>query len=262
MFWRSGAVVLLGALAASSPMLGTNFSFTGAFSFDTDVQLFTFTVNNPTAGVAFRTWSYAGGTNSAGQVIPAGGFEPLISLFDATGTGLNPQQSGPCTGNTGNPLTTLPPDPTTGACADVYYPTTVSFPGGIWQPGTYTIALTEYVNPAVGDLSDGFLLALQGFPVPGNVTCMTSAPGVQGTPPTIPVDQPFCDEFLPGTQRTGNWALDIIGVDSATQATSTPEPGSATLFVLGAVALAIRKRRSGCRRRDVCLNASPKKPAE
>ena len=245
MFLRSGALGLLAALAACGPMSATNFSFTGTFAFDTDVQLFTFTVNAPTAGVAFRTWSYAGGTNSAGQGIPAGGFEPLISLYDATGGQMNPQQSGPCTGNTGNPLTTLPADPTTGACGDVYYPTTLSFPGGVWQPGTYTIALTEYVNPAAGNLSDGFLLALQGYPVPGNVTCMTSAPGVQGTPPTIPVDQPFCDEFLPGTQRTGNWALDIINVDSASAAgaTSTPEPGSAALFVLGATALVIRRRR-------------------
>ena len=31
--------------------------------------------------VTFQTWSFGGGTNAAGTVIPAGGFDPLISLF-------------------------------------------------------------------------------------------------------------------------------------------------------------------------------------
>jgi hypothetical protein len=44
------------------------------------------------------------------------------------------------------------------------------------------------------------------------------------------VDQPFCDEFDPGVQRTGTWALDILNVDDASQ---MPEPGSAGLAVLG-----------------------------
>jgi hypothetical protein len=245
---RSQTIVIgiLAVLGGGVCSKATNFSFTGTFSFDTDVQFFTFTLANPTAGVSFRTWSYVGGTNAAGTVIPSGGFEPQLSLFAPDGTGMNPGPSGPCTGNTGNPLTTLAPDPITGACADVYYPTTLSFPGGIWAPGTYTVALSEYINPAVNNLSDGFLLALQGFTVPGNYTCMVGAPGVQGNPPTIAVDQPFCDEWDPGTQRTGNWALDIIGVDSATGPVATPGPGTLPFFLVGssAVAILLRRRRT------------------
>ncbi len=60
-----------------------NFSFTGTFSQDDQLELFQFTA--PSALVTLETWSYAGGTNANGAVIPAGGFDPHISLFDATG---------------------------------------------------------------------------------------------------------------------------------------------------------------------------------
>ena len=222
------------------------FSFTGTFNWDTDVQLFTFTVDTPTPDVAFRTWSYSGGTNFAGATIPSGGFEPALSLFDASGNEMNPQSSGPCTGDTGNPLTTLPPDPVTGACGDVYYPTTLSFPGGEWEPGTYTLGLSLYSNPAAGPtLGDGFLIPLQGFPVPSNYSCMVGAPGVQGSPPTVPVTSPFCDEFDPGVERTGNWALDILNVASAQElsSSSVPEPDRFTFAALGGLGLLFLRRR-------------------
>ncbi len=237
-----GALSLMAGSAAAS-----SFSFQGAFNFDTDTQFFTFTVNTPTNNVAFRTWSYSGGTDSAGDIIPAGGFEPLLSLWDSNGNEMNPQASGPCTGDTGNPLTTLPPDPVTGACGDVYYPTTLSFPGGTWLPGTYTLAISLYSNPAVGNLTDGFLAPLQGIPVPSNYSCEVGAPGVQGSPPTVPVTDPFCDEFLPGTERTGNWALDILNVGSAAELSSVPEPATISLVLIGAAALLVRGRRFSSR---------------
>jgi len=236
------AILFGGCLRASS------FSFTGTFTWDTDVQFFTFTVTTPTPDVTFRTWSYSGGTNFAGASIPSGGFEPTISLFDSTGNEMNPKGSGPCTGDTGDPLTTLAPDPVTGACGDVYYPTSYSFPTTPWSPGTYTLALSLYSNPAAGPtLGDGFLIPLQGFPVPSNFSCMDSAPGVQGDPPTVPVDSPFCDEFDPGVERTGNWALDILNVSSAQELSSSfvPEPCSVTLAVLGGLGLLFLRRRRG-----------------
>jgi len=184
-------------------------------------------LKDPTPGVALRTWSYAGGTNAAGQTIARGGFEPYLNLYMADGTQMNPGQSGGCAGG-------LALDPITKVCGDVYYPTTLSFPGGVWDAGTYTVVLSTFANPGVGNLSDGFFApAVLGLNGPSNFTCQVGSPGYQGNPPTIGVDQPFCDEFLPGTERTGNWALDILNVDSATEA---PEPGSAGLGVLGGAA--------------------------
>jgi hypothetical protein len=241
--WRHIAGLIL-LLLVSSHARADNFSFTGTFTHDTDLQFFTFTLASPTAGVALRTWSYAGGTNAAGQAIPSGGFEPYLNLYFAGGAldglQMNPGISGPCTvPPTGNPVVDLLPDPTTGACADVYYPTTLSFPGGTWDAGTYTVVLSTFANPGIGNLPAGFF-AEQVLGVSGNFTCQV----YQGTPPTIPIDQPFCDEFAPGTQRTGNWALDILNVDSVTGPASIPEPSTLALSLVTSLFLVTRRKRS------------------
>lgn len=156
---------------------------------------------------------------------------------------MNPGASGPCTSPlTGNPLTDLLPDPVTGVCGDVYYPTTLSYPGGEWMPGTYILALTLAGNAGVGNLSDGFFAStVLGLPAHSNFTCQVGAPGYQGNPPTAPVDGAFCDQWMPGVQRTGTWALDILNVDSAA---ALPEPATLPCAVAALVAgLALRRRR-------------------
>lgn len=72
---------LLGSFAANA----ASFSFTGNLASDSDHQLFTFTVSQET-DIAIRTLGFAGGTNSAGQTISAGGFDPMIALFAMDGT--------------------------------------------------------------------------------------------------------------------------------------------------------------------------------
>lgn len=237
----SGLALLI---LTSSAVHAANMSFTGTFTHDTDLQTFTFTLAAPAPGVALRTWSYAGGTNAAGQVIPSGGFEPYLNLYLADGTQMNPGFAGPCTvPPTGDPVSDLLPDPTTGACADVYYPTTRSFPGGIWDAGTYTVVLSTFANPGIGNLSDGFFAEqVLGLTPPSNFTCLVGSPGNQGNPPTVPTDQPFCDAFLPGTQRTGNWALDILFDDGLPP--SIPEPSTLALGLLGGLFLAARRMRA------------------
>jgi hypothetical protein len=226
--WRAFLILIVLLLMGSLANASTDFSFSGTFQHDTDLQTFTFTLLNPTPGVELRTWSYAGGTDAAGDVISSGGFEPYLNLYLADGTQMNPGWSGPC----GGPLAA---DPVTGACGDVYYPTTLSFPGGIWSAGTYIVVLSTFANPGIGNLSDGFFAnQVLGFPDGSNFTCQVGAPGYQGNPPVVGVDEPFCDEFLAGTQRTGNWELDIVGVDRATQSTpDVPEPGSLVLLGTG-----------------------------
>src|SRR5438094_440923 len=81
-WWRfvlTVAVILLFSRVSTA----ANFSFIGAFVQDDDRQNFTFT--SPSGSVTIRTWSYAGGTNAAGSVVAAGGFDPVLSVFDSTG---------------------------------------------------------------------------------------------------------------------------------------------------------------------------------
>lgn len=241
MLRRHHFAALISLLLAAPLAHATNFSYTGTFSHDTDLATFTFTLNAPTPGVTLRTWSYAGGTNADGQLIPAGGFEPLLNLYMSDGTGMNPGYAGlfpgfagTCTSSPGPGDLTL--DPVSGACADVYYPTTRSFPGGVWAPGTYTIVLSTFANPGIGNLSDGFFAEqVLGLTPPGNFICSM----YEGSPPSIPLDQPFCDEWNPGVQRDGHWALDILNVDSVTRSgTSLPEPGTLALMAAALTMLA------------------------
>ena len=233
----AGSIVML--LAQTAP--AADFSFSGTFNFDTDVQLFTFTLAADTPNVLLRTWSYAGGTNGSGVLIPAGGFQPVIDIFDSAGNLLNPGIAIPCGGATAM-------DPVTGECGDAYYPTTLSFPGGDWAAGTYTVALTEDANAAVGPtLADGFFgSAVLGVTPPGNWTCESGSPGFQGSPAPVPVGNAFCDEFDPGVERTGDWALDILNVTSASEpGVLTPEPAGVLLMTFGLAGIEwIRRRRA------------------
>lgn len=240
MFDRRIILAVLAFLSLTLFANADNFSFTGTFQHDTDLQTFTFTLASDTPGVTLRTWSYAGGIDAAGENIAAGGFEPFLNLYFSDGTQMNPGPGGSC-------MAPVNVDPVSHGCGDVYYPTTIPFPGGTWSAGTYIVVLSTFANFGVGNLSDGFFAEqVLGFPAGSNFTCMVGPIGYQGNPPTIAVDQPFCDEFLNNTQRTGNWELDILGVDSATQegVAAVPEPTSLVLLGTGLASFAgaIRRR--------------------
>lgn len=78
------AALAVGCANASA----VDFSFSGMFTGDDDVQLFDFSVGMASL-VTFRTLSYAGGTNAAGTVIARGGFDPILALFDSRGFLIN-----------------------------------------------------------------------------------------------------------------------------------------------------------------------------
>ena len=94
------------------------------------------------------TYSYGGGTSLTGAVVPAGGLEPYLSLFDSGGNFLASTFFG----------TTCPPGANSigGNCFDE------ALDGGTLTPGTYQIALTAFENMSLaenngtGTLSDGF----------------------------------------------------------------------------------------------------------
>lgn len=138
------AVLLLASANASA----VDFSFSGHFTGDDDVQLFDFSVGMESQ-VTFRTLSYAGGTNAAGTVIARGGFDPILALFDSRAVLINQNDDGGFR---------VPGDPVTGAHWDTYLQS-------VLQPGTYTVSVMQYVNFALGpNLSNGFLGAhTRGF---------------------------------------------------------------------------------------------------
>lgn len=92
-------LLFVATLICSFAANAASFSFTGNFIQDSDHQIFKFTVTDET-DVLIRTFGYAGGTNAAGNMIPNTGFDPMIALFDSTGTMI--EWNDDCTANLDN----------------------------------------------------------------------------------------------------------------------------------------------------------------
>ena len=208
-------LAILVAAFAALPAHAASFSFTGSFNADDDVQLFSFTLGSSST-VTLTTLSYAGGLSSAGPLIAPGGFDGILSLFDATGALLSQNDD------------TAPPDvgvdPVTGQSYDAFLQLLLG-------PGDYTVALTQFDNFVLaGNLANGFTYT--GSPTFTSIFgCSNGA---------------FCDSTV--ANRTSAWAVDIRQVDQASAATSAvPEPASVVLLGIGLVLAAggMRKRRAG-----------------
>ena len=198
------------ALSVSSVVCrADNFSFTGNFTGINDVQLFTFTVG-ATSNVTLVSYGYAGGTNSAGTVIAEGGFDPILALFQGTGP------SAVYVGQNDDGGSSVPADSVTGAHYDTYLNLT-----GL-TAGEYTVSIQDYSNFANGPtLGDGF----SGGALTG------------GT---------FRDAT--GHDRNGNWAFDVLGVESASTPPTSPVPEPSSIVLLGTglagLVTAVRRRMS------------------
>ncbi len=181
----TAAFLLAGASAAQA----ASFSFTGSFDADDDVQFFDFNVTS-TSDVVLRTYSYAGGTNAAGEDIARGGFDPILALFDSAGDFLDDNDDGSSS--------LVGTDAVTGSSYDTYLSISL-------DPGAYTVAVSQYNNRA-GATADA------AFSLTGNFTA-DDCPGGVGE---------FCD--VDGDVRTSAWAFDVLNVDAATAVGVTPPP--------------------------------------
>jgi hypothetical protein len=194
-------------LAAALTLSADVFSFTGTFGSDDDVLLFEVSVLRDSV-VTFETLSYAGGINSEGTTIVPGGFDTRLTWFQADGTNTGFDNGGHSCAH-----------PWLGACNDAQFSGTLS-------AGSYILALTQDGNDSNGGLGDGF-----GEQGAGNFTASGAC-------------SQFCDS-LSGTQLTGNWAVDILTVDAASEESAVPEPTTVALtglILMILMALATRRR--------------------
>jgi len=185
------------------PAWALNFSFTGTFSQDDEVQLFDFSVGTFST-VTLKTLSYAGGTQADGNMVSAGGFDPILALFDSTGGLIDENDDG------------SPPDvgtdPGTGQAYDTFLQLGLN-------PGDYTVAISQYDNFAIGpNLSNGFDRVGSGNFTGAGFSCSNGA---------------FCD--VEGENRTNGWAFDILNVEGASLPGGSPDPvpEPSALFLLG-----------------------------
>lgn len=132
------SIAILAISFATGSVNAANFSFIGKFSNDNEVQPFNFSVEGSEADVTLRTWSYAGGTNAAGTEIARGGFDPIVTIFNASGSKISENDDGQ-----------LVTDPVTGVAFDSFLMSNLS-------PGSYTATLTQFGSFSVGTLADGF----------------------------------------------------------------------------------------------------------
>lgn len=208
-------IVMFFMVSGISVAHADNFSFTGSFTQDDNVQLFNFTVG-ALSTVTLRTVSYAGGTNSAGTVILRGGFDPILALFNAT-TGALIGQNDDGAG--------VPTD-ITGVAYDTLLTTSLA-------AGNYTVAVMQFDNFANGpNLSNGFVRQGQG-----NFTAGFDARCTQGR---------FVDvsDSFPNSCRDSHWAFDILNVSGATEVPpGVPEPASFLLLGTGILGLGIARLR-------------------
>jgi hypothetical protein len=211
-------VCLLFAAGASlsTASAQNNFSFEGLFLSDDQVQLFSFTLASAET-VSFQTFGYGGGTNSADQVVPPGGFESLLTWFEPDGTYID------------NSLTCGSGKSYLDACLDAYGQVPLA-------AGTYTLALTQSGNgPVTGPNC--------AFP-DGNLSCGFTQQG-SGNYTPLTTQDPGCTEFCGtfGSLESGNWAVDILNVSSASISTATPEPATMLLAGCSLALLGLAKRR-------------------
>jgi len=209
------AAVLLGfgllltssvAHAGSFPLAftGQPIVVSGNLTADDDVQSTLFSLSQ-TQSLAFYTTSYAGGVNADGSVTPSGGFDPILSLFDANGNliALNDDDT------TGHSRI----DPVTQVVADSYFSNDLG-------PGTYRLAVSEYDNFPSSTFST--------YSEAGNPTFTNQF--------SNSLSGPFVD--VTGAQRTSAYTYNIAAVPEASAGISMMG-----FLMLGYAALVAWRRR-------------------
>lgn len=212
---RNAILAVIAFLGLPIHLCGDSLSLTGTLATPEDIVVQTVTIG---AGqnIAIQTWGFGGGLNAASALIPAGGFDPFVGLFQGTGpTAFFLDGTADNLSNYTSEPSACPPaglvtiGSVTGQCGDV----NLQFTG--LAAGDYTVLLSDANNLPValfettGFLGDGFSDLTAGV----FQTCF---------------DANNCNS------DTANWAMDIT-----TSGGTVPEPAS---FVLTALGLAVVAR--------------------
>ena len=204
---RSACLLLL-CLGVREKAFATSLTDTGTFTADNQVAEFDFTVTSASTYTLYTT-SYGGGANLNGTTSLAGGFVPVLSLFHANGTIVAADGgSGMCNGGALMAAAT-------GMCDDAYLNLALT-------SGKYILALTEFPNVAINNLSDGFLFA--------------SDPHATGTACGVSGGTFLESDVAPCVQRDGSYAVNV------TNASAVPEPPTWALMLPAAGILFVAGR--------------------
>lgn len=209
----STAMLATGALAgAPDPAL----AFTGVFDRDDGVQLFSFNADGATA-VTITTDSYR-----------SGGFDPLLTLFDAWGNlvgTLQPKGYLNDDADNGGACALATADPATSLCLDARYQ-------GTLPAGKYWLALTQSNNLSGNNKLTGDSDAVGDFIWSGAANQSATQFGCS--------NGKLCDHA--GNNRGGAWSLSIAGAASAqTETLFVAGTNQAPVFVGGATSLTLAK---------------------
>ncbi|MEO8444453.1 MAG: DVUA0089 family protein [Gammaproteobacteria bacterium] len=222
-------LVALGAtasLAFSGAASAASLSFTGTFSKDDDVQLFNFTVST-TSVVTLVSLSYAGGVNAAGTTIAEGGFDPILTLYSASGAFIDRNDDGGDGDTAGD--CPVAASVVTGAEYDTCFQKELG-------PGSYTVSVQQFDNFHLGDLADGFTYTGQ----PNFTAKFGCSAGQFCDVSQLITDQDGNPTGGTSFSRTGAWAFDILNVDGGTV---VPGPATVWLLATGIAGLVLRSRR-------------------
>ena len=198
----------------SEPAWAANITLQGTFGTDDAAQQFNVTVD--TAGtVDIRSYGYAGGTTATGAVVPRGGFDTILTLFNASGSFINENDDG----------SGVATDAITDLAADARITANLT-------AGTYILTLTQYDNFSIGDLAAGFVET--GHP---NFTADPNFAAGGACLGNVFRDISGTD----GRCRTGNWAVSFGNVSSVTPIAAVPEPSALLFTALGLGALLLMR---------------------